>query len=119
GGIAPGKRADLVVLDRHHPSLAAAQDDSLLDAWLFAADNAAIKTVYCRGVPVVQNGRHVARDVLSARYRRILAGLVGSALIVPSSDSRWRCCTPCSAASGTAQSPTGYPCAGSGTRPPS
>ncbi len=75
GGIAPGKRADFVVLDRQHPSLAAAQDDSLLDAWLFAADNAAIKTVYCRGVPVVQNGRHVARDELSARYREVLAGL--------------------------------------------
>ena len=76
GSISPGKRADFVVLDHDHPALAGAQDDSLLDAWLFAADNAAIKTVYCRGVPVVQNGRHVARDVLSARYRRILAGLV-------------------------------------------
>ena len=75
GGIAPGKRADFVVLDRQHPSLAAAQDDSLLDAWLFAADNAAIKTVYCRGVPVVQNGRHVARDELGARYRKALSGL--------------------------------------------
>ena len=75
GGIAPGKRADFVVLDRHHPSLAAAQDDSLLDAWLFAADNAAIKTVYCRGVPVVQNGRHVARDELGQRYRKALSRL--------------------------------------------
>ena len=67
GGIAPGKRADFVVLDQHHPALAAAQEDSLLDAWLFAADNAAIKTVYCRGVPVVQNGRHVAREELMRR----------------------------------------------------
>ena len=75
GGISPGKRADFVVLDRHHPALAAAQEDSLLDAWLFAADNAAIKTVYCRGVPVVQNGRHVAREELSQRYRKTLSGL--------------------------------------------
>ena len=75
GGISPGKRADFVVLDRAHPAFAAAEDDSLLDAWLFAADNAAIKTVYCRGVPVVQNGRHVARDELSARYRKVVAGL--------------------------------------------
>ena len=51
------------------------KDDSLLDAWLFAADNAAIKTVYCRGVPVVQNGRHVAREELSQRYRKALNGL--------------------------------------------
>ena len=75
GGISPGKRADFVVLDQHHPALAAAQGDSLLDAWLFAADNAAIKSVYCRGVPVVQNGRHVAREELSQRYRRALSGL--------------------------------------------
>jgi len=57
------------------PALAAAQGDSLLDAWLFSADNAAIKTVYCRGVPVVQNGRHVARDELSGRYRKALSAL--------------------------------------------
>src|SRR5258708_5666211 len=72
GGIAPGKRADFVVLDHHHPSPAAAQADSLLDAWLFAADNAATKPVFCRGVPVVQNGRHIARDELSARYRKVV-----------------------------------------------
>jgi formimidoylglutamate deiminase len=73
--ISIGERADFVVLDRHHPALAAAQGDSLLDAWLFAADNAAIKTVYCGGVPVVQNGRHVARDDLGQRYRKVLAAL--------------------------------------------
>jgi len=27
-------------------------------------------------VPVVQNGRHVARDELGARYRKVLAELV-------------------------------------------
>jgi formiminoglutamate deiminase len=75
GGISAGKRADFVVLDHHHPALAAAQGDSLIDAWLFAADNAAIKSVYCRGVPVVQNGRHVAREELSQRYRKALIGL--------------------------------------------
>ena len=75
GSIGPGKRADFVVLDQDHPALTAAQGDSLLDAWLFAADNAAIKSVYCRGVPVVQNGRHVAREELAQRYRKALARL--------------------------------------------
>ena len=75
GGISAGKRADFVVLDRRHPALAAAQGDSLIDAWLFAADNSAIKSVYCRGVPVVQNGRHLARDELSRRYHKALIGL--------------------------------------------
>jgi formiminoglutamate deiminase len=75
GRISVGERADFVVLDHHHPALAAAQGDSLLDAWLFAADNSAIKTVYRGGVPVVQNGRHVAREELSQRYRKVLAAL--------------------------------------------
>ena len=73
--ISTGERADFVVLDHHHPALAAAAGDSLLDACLFAADNAAIKTVHCGGVPVVQNGRHVAREELSQRYRKVLANL--------------------------------------------
>jgi formiminoglutamate deiminase len=75
GRIRTSERADFVVLDHHHPALAAAEGDSLLDAWLFAADNSAIKTVYCGGVPVVQNGRHVAREELSQRYRKALSGL--------------------------------------------
>jgi formiminoglutamate deiminase len=75
GSIAVGKRADFIVLDRHHPSLIANRDDGLLDAWLFAADNAAIKAVYCRGVVVVQDGRHVARDRISGRYRKAVAAL--------------------------------------------
>ncbi len=75
GRISTGERADFVVLDHRHPALAAAQGDSLLDAWLFSADNSAIKTVYCGGVPVVQNGRHVAREELSQRYRKALIGL--------------------------------------------
>jgi formimidoylglutamate deiminase len=75
GRIGTGERADFVVLDHHHPALAAAQGDSLLDAWLFAADNAAIKTVYRGGVPVVLNGRHLAHEPLSQRYRKVLANL--------------------------------------------
>ena len=47
----------------------------MLDHWIFAADNAAIKSVYRGGVPVVQNGRHVARDELGQRYRKALSGL--------------------------------------------
>jgi formimidoylglutamate deiminase len=54
-----------VVLDHHHPSLVTAQGDSLLDAWLFAADNAAIKTARLRRFPLLPAG---------ARTRRIVAG---------------------------------------------
>jgi formimidoylglutamate deiminase len=61
--VAPGQRADLVVLHD-----AGFEGDSLLDHWLFSADNAAIKTVYCGGKPVVQNGRHIAREAILNRW---------------------------------------------------
>ena len=66
GALSPGKRADFVVLDAN-----GLREDGVLDGWLFSADNAAIKSVYCGGVPVVQNGRHVARDAIARRYRQV------------------------------------------------
>jgi formimidoylglutamate deiminase len=63
GRLAPGHRADLVVIDRQ-----GFQGDAVVDHWLFAADNGAIKSVYCSGVPVVQNGRHKDRDRIAMRY---------------------------------------------------
>ena len=70
GAIAPGNRADFVVL--HADGY---RDDRALDSWLFAADNAAIKTVYRGGIPVVQQGRHRDRDTIVARYRKMLVGI--------------------------------------------
>ncbi len=64
GALAPGNRADFVVLEAEGFT-----EDNVLDAWLFSADNRAIKSVYCSGVPMVQNGCHVSRDSIVARYR--------------------------------------------------
>jgi len=75
GALAAGKRADFVALDSNHPSFAAVRDDAVIDAFVFAADNAAIKTVYSGGVPVVRQGRHVARDTIAARYRKTVSRL--------------------------------------------
>jgi cytosine/adenosine deaminase-related metal-dependent hydrolase len=75
GAIAPGRRADIVALDPEHPSLAAAQDDVVLDAWIFSAGNAAVRDVWCGGEQVVSAGRHRAREALLARYRDTLRTL--------------------------------------------
>jgi formiminoglutamate deiminase len=66
--IAVGQRADFVVL--HDGGF---DGDSILDHWLFSADNAAVKTVYCAGKPIVLNGRHVNRETIAARYAKALA----------------------------------------------
>jgi formiminoglutamate deiminase len=75
GAIAPGHRADIVVLDREHPSLAAARGDVILDSWIFSADNAAVADVICGGAHVVRAGRHRDRDRLLARYRETVRRL--------------------------------------------
>ncbi len=75
GRLAPGARADIVVLDRDHPSLAAATGDVVLDAWIFSADNAAVGDVICGGAHVVAGGRHRARERIVARYRAALRRL--------------------------------------------
>ena len=75
GAIAPGHRADIVVLDREHPSLAAAQGDVILDAWIFSADNAAVGDVICGGEAVVRGGRHREREGAMRRYRATLRRL--------------------------------------------
>ncbi len=75
GAIAPGRRADIVVLNGGHPSLAAAEGDVILDAWIFSADNAAVSHVFCGGEHVVSDGRHRARDHALTRYRETVRRL--------------------------------------------
>jgi formiminoglutamate deiminase len=77
GALAPGQRADFVVLDPDHPALAAAGPESWLDCWIFSAGRALVKDVVAGGRQVVSDGRHHGRDAIAARYRASLARLVG------------------------------------------
>jgi formimidoylglutamate deiminase len=67
GGLAPGKRADIVVLDNSHPSLVGRVDDALLDAWIFAAGEV-VSDVFAAGRHVVVGGRHTRADDVRSRY---------------------------------------------------
>jgi len=77
GRIALGSRADIVVLDRTHPDMAAVSGDRWLDAYIFTAGHAAINEVMVGGRTVVSGGRHHARDVITRGYiaamRRLIA----------------------------------------------
>jgi formimidoylglutamate deiminase len=68
--LAVGQRADFVVLDT-----GGHRGDAVLDSWIFATDNGAIRSVYRGGVPVVQNGRHKDRETVAARYARVMTKL--------------------------------------------
>ncbi|HEV2737192.1 MAG TPA: formimidoylglutamate deiminase [Candidatus Elarobacter sp.] len=56
GALAPGRRADLVVLDDRTPPLAGAPPGEILDRYLFATDRAAPRHVMVRGRWRVRDG---------------------------------------------------------------
>ncbi|WP_420472288.1 formimidoylglutamate deiminase [Brevundimonas sp. FT23042] len=76
-GIAAGQAADFVSLETGDLAYAGRSDDALLDSLVFAGPKRAIRTVWRRGRVVVENGRHVGRDAIEARYRRALDAVLG------------------------------------------
>ncbi|MCA0929390.1 formimidoylglutamate deiminase [Ruegeria profundi] len=78
GEIAEGRLADLVAIDRSHPTLCALTDDQLLDGLCFAAPDGLVTDLWSAGRRVVKQGRHIARDQIIAAYRSAIAGLLAS-----------------------------------------
>jgi cytosine/adenosine deaminase-related metal-dependent hydrolase len=73
--IAPGSAASFVSLDPSHPTLAGKIGDAILDAWIFARAN--VDCVWVGGQKLVENGRHVKREAIAERFRRVIKVLVG------------------------------------------
>ena len=67
-----------MLLDGDHPDLAARHGDQWLDAWIFVAGRAAVKTVLVGGETVVDGGRHRVREAIEARYKRVVASLLAA-----------------------------------------
>lgn len=76
GAIAPGYRADFLVLDAEHPDLESRSGDLILDTWIFVQGRALIRDVIAGGRRVVENRRHRARAHIDAAYRRVLRRLL-------------------------------------------
>ena len=77
GAIAPGRQADLVVLDPDDPALIGRTGDAVLDAWIFAAPRSPVRDVYLGGRRVVEAGRHAARPAVEAAFRLAMTRLAG------------------------------------------
>ncbi len=75
GRVAPGFRADLVVLDPEHPSLYGRKGDLLLDSHLFAPGSA-VRDVMVGGSWSLRDGHHAAEATIARAYRRALARLL-------------------------------------------
>ena len=80
GAIAPGYRADLLVLDRDAPSLYGRDGDLLLDSLVFAAiahsSVGAIRDVMVGGSWVAEQGRHQREAEIARQFRRALDRLL-------------------------------------------
>ena len=79
GAIAPGHRADFLVLDADHPDLVGRAPDVALDTWIFAQGRSLIRDVIAGGNTVVENRRHKERERIDAAYRRTLNKLLHDA----------------------------------------
>jgi formimidoylglutamate deiminase len=78
GSIEVGRRADWLVLDTAHPSLAGAAADTALDHLLFAGGEAAIRDVAVAGRWVIKDRRHAVDDELRPRFADLMQRLAGA-----------------------------------------
>jgi formimidoylglutamate deiminase len=75
GRIAPGRLADLVVLDTDHPALVGRSGLSLLDAFMFSGNSTPVRDVMVAGAWVVRDGRHFRAHEIGAAFARTMRRL--------------------------------------------
>lgn len=76
GALAPGRSADILVLDDTHPALVARIGDAFLDSWIFASGDGVVRDVIAGGRRVVRNGHHIRRDAIRRRFAETMQRLV-------------------------------------------
>jgi formimidoylglutamate deiminase len=76
GALAPGMRADLVVLDPEHPDLAGRGGDALTNALVFCGSTDLVRDVMVGGRWAVQQHRHAAEEAAASRYKDALKALL-------------------------------------------
>jgi formimidoylglutamate deiminase len=77
GAIAPGMRADLVVLDPNHVDLEGKAGDAIANALVFSGSTALVRDVMVAGRWVVSERRHAAEEAAAAEYKQCVKALLG------------------------------------------
>ncbi|QJD89920.1 formimidoylglutamate deiminase [Duganella dendranthematis] len=75
GALAPGHRADIVVLDDAHPNMFGLTLNEVLGSFVFSGNDNLVKDVMVGGQWVVRNQQHVAQQAIAARFKQTLAEL--------------------------------------------
>jgi formimidoylglutamate deiminase len=76
GALAPGLRADFVVLDGEHPDLAGRSGEAIADALVFSGSGDLVRDVMVGGRWVVQQKHHAAEEAAASRYKDALKNLL-------------------------------------------
>ena len=76
-GITSGGAAGFVSLDNSHPSLAGKTGDAILDAWIFA-NGKLVDSVWIGGRKLVAEGRHIYREAIAERFRKVMIALTAT-----------------------------------------
>jgi formimidoylglutamate deiminase len=75
GRIEVGALADLMALDGSAVDLIGRTGDTILDTYVFAGDDRMVRDVWSAGRHVVTEGRHIAHDAITNRYRKVMEQL--------------------------------------------
>lgn len=75
GGLAAGKRADLVVLDPDSAVLAGHEPETVLDAWVFGGNGRDVRDVMVGGRWVVKDRHHIREEQIVPRFRATMREL--------------------------------------------
>ncbi|HYN13114.1 MAG TPA: formimidoylglutamate deiminase [Burkholderiales bacterium] len=76
GAIAPGQRADLVVLDSGHVDIHGRRGDAIANALVFSGSSGLVRDVMVGGTWVVAERRHAAEDAAAEAYKRSVKQLL-------------------------------------------
>jgi len=78
GALAPGHRADLLVLNPRATSLYGRRGDAVIDSFIFASETTAVRDVMVGGRWVVRERHHAAEKQISIAFRRTLDRIAGA-----------------------------------------
>ena len=75
GALAPGRRADVLVLDGAHPKLWGLALHEVLGSLVFSGNDNLVRDVMVGGRWVVRNAQHVAQQAIAARFKQTMTEL--------------------------------------------
>jgi formimidoylglutamate deiminase len=76
GAIAPGMRADLVVLDANHTDLAGRSGDAVANALIFSGGTKMVRDVMVGGAWAVREGSHPHEEAAATQYKKAVSELL-------------------------------------------